>query len=240
LHLERKAGLHAAMATLRSARRLVRVDARRVEAIGVERVRRRQQLTGVVRRHEAEGRVRPAVGQDPAIDRADATIARCAGAVLHLPRMTAAVRVEHFLTRVQDLHGAAALAGQCSDTELEVERLGLAAERAADSWLHDADACDVEVEYAGELAVQVVRHLRRTPDRQLACRIIVTDRAVGLDRRVRAALEEVLVLDNYIGVGDRGIDIAELESHVLRDVAVATRLARLMYLRRITVERTLG
>jgi hypothetical protein len=44
LHLEREARLHAAVAALRAARRLVRVDARRVEAVRLERVRRREQL----------------------------------------------------------------------------------------------------------------------------------------------------------------------------------------------------
>jgi hypothetical protein len=154
------------VAALRPARRLVRVDARRVEAVRVERVRRGEQLAGVVRGDQAERRVGAAVDQDLAVDGADAAVARRAETVAHLHRVAAAVRVEDLLARVQDLDGPAALHRQLRDAELEVERLALAAERAADGGLHDADARDIEVEHARELAVQVVRHLRRAPDGQ--------------------------------------------------------------------------
>src|SRR5690606_998904 len=143
-------------------------------------------------------------------------ITRCTRAILHLHRVPATMRVEHFLARVQDLYGSSALARERGNAELEIERLTLAAECTADCGLHDADTCDIQVEHACELAMQVVRHLRRTPDGQLAGRIEPPDRAVRLDRRVCRALEEILLLDDDIGCCDRGVDVTELEAHVLR------------------------
>src|SRR5688572_19873061 len=154
--------------------------------------------------------------------------------------MTPAVRVENFFARVQDLHRPARFLREQRDAKLEIERLRLAAERAADRGLDDADAGDVEIEHARELAVQVVRHLGRAPHGEHTGGIVVADRAVRLDRRVRRALEEVITLDYDVRAAECGIDISELQVHVLRDVAIATRLAGVVELRRVGFERALG
>src|SRR5690606_41394409 len=58
LDLEREARLHAAVPALRAACRLVRVHARRIEAVRAERVRGGEQLARVVRGDQAERRDR--------------------------------------------------------------------------------------------------------------------------------------------------------------------------------------
>src|SRR3954469_9314023 len=109
--------------------------------------------------------------------------------------MTAAVRIENFLAGVQNFHRAAALSRQSCHAEFEIERLRLAAERTTDSRLNNANACDVDVEHTRKLAMQVMRHLRRRPARQLARGVIQADGAVRLDGRVRRALEEIFTFD---------------------------------------------
>ena len=240
LDLERETRLHAAMAALGAARGLVGVDARRIEAVRAERVRRGEQLARVVRGHETERRVRAAVQQQPAIHCFDPAVLRAAELVVHLHGVAAAVRIEDFFARVEQLDGLAGLHAQLGDDELEVERLALAAECAANGRLHHADARDIEVEHAGELALQVVRHLRRAPYRELAGRVVPADRTVRLDRRVRGALEEIIALDHDVARGECGIDVAERELHHLRDVAVVAWLAGLVDLRRVRLERVLG
>ena len=133
------------------------------------------------------------------VDRADAAGGIGAQAALHAHGVPAAVRVEDLLARVEDLDGTPGLLGELRDAELEVERLGLAAERAADGGLDDADAGHVEVEDAGELAMEVVGHLRGGPDGQLPLGVEVADGAVGLDGGVGGALEVVVALDDHVG-----------------------------------------
>ena len=149
------------------------------------------------------------------------------------------MRIKHFFARVQNLHRPSRLLREQRHAELEVERLGLAAECAADHWLHDADARDIEVEHARQLAMQVVRHLRGTPHRQHAGGREVADGAVRLDGRVRGALEEIFAFDDDVGVGERRVDVTKLEMHVLRDVAVAAGLVTRVDLRCIRVQRAL-
>ena len=112
LALEREARLHRAVTALRAARGLVREEPRRVEAIRRQRVRRGEQLAGVVRGHEAERAVRAAVELHERVGAGDHAVGVHAGAVAQAHRMAAAVRVEHFLARVDDLHRAARDHGQ--------------------------------------------------------------------------------------------------------------------------------
>ena len=72
------------MATLGPARRLVGEDARGVEAVGRDLVRRRQQLPAVVRRDQAEGRVRAAVQQCLCVNRLQLAVRRGADAAREL------------------------------------------------------------------------------------------------------------------------------------------------------------
>ena len=91
LHLEAEARLHAAVPALRAARGLVRVDARRVEAVAAEVVRRGQELPRVVRGHQPERRVGAAVQQVLIVDREDLPVPRGAQLRAHFHRVAAAV-----------------------------------------------------------------------------------------------------------------------------------------------------
>ncbi len=142
--------------------------------------------------------------------------------------MPAAVGVEDLFARVEDLHGPPGHHRELRDTELEIEGLGFAAEGAADRRLDHPHLRHVEVEHPRQLPVQIVGDLGGRPDRELAGGIEVADGAVGLDRRVRRALEEVLAFDHDVRLGHQRVHVAELEAHVLRQVAVLARLPRLV------------
>src|SRR5204863_7119810 len=99
-----------------------------------------------------------------------------------------------------DLHRAARLTRQDGGAELEIEGLALPTEGAAHGRLDHADLRLRDLEHLRELAMQVVRDLRRGPERELSVRRPVCDGAVRLDRRVRAALVEPRLVDDRVGV----------------------------------------
>ena len=231
LHLEGEAGLDRPVPALRSAGGLVGVGARGVEAVGRHPVRRREQLAGVVGGDQTEGCIGPAVQDDLGVDRGQEAFARGAGAVAHVEGVAAAVGVEDLLPRVEDLDGATRHLREPGDAELQVEGLGLAAEGAADRGLDDANPGRVDLQDAGQLAVEVVGDLRRRPHGEPAVPLGQPDGAVGLDRGVGGALEEVVALDDDLRVLQPGVHIAELELHHLGDVPVPPRLARLVDVR---------
>ena len=84
----------------------------------------------------------------------------------------------------------------------------------------DADVRRRHRERLGQRAMQVVRRLRAGIDDELAVRILQRHGRVLLDRQVRIALEEEHIVEDMVGAGDRGVDVAELERHRLVDVAV--------------------
>ncbi len=220
LDLEGEARLYRSVTALRPARRLVREDPRRVEAVGRKVVGSREQLAGVVGRHQAVGAVRAAVDDDARVHARQPPVPGRAALVAHLHRVPAAVRVEDLLARPQHLHRAPRQHRELRDAELERERIGFSAERAAERGLDHAHARLRQLQHAGERAVHVVRDLRRGPHREHAVRAVLRDGAVRLHRRVGRAVERVLALHHDVGAVDRGVDLAELQVHVLRDVTV--------------------
>ncbi len=242
LHLEREPGLDRPVAPLRPARRLVGVHARRVEAVRGHRVRSAQQLTRVVRRDEAERRVRPPVEEDLGVHRRELALLRGARAVAHVEGVASPVRVEDLLARVEDLDRPPGDHRELRHAELEVERLALASEGAAHQRLEDPHLRLIQLQHPRQLAVQVVRHLGRGPDGEPADAVPEADRAVRLDRRVRRALEEVLALDDDVRGLHQPVDVPELEVDLLRDVAVPPLPARLVHVRRpaVRLERLAG
>ena len=132
--------------------------------------------------------------------------------------MASAVRVEHLLARVEDLHRPARLHRQLRHAELERERIALAAERAAEQRLDHAHLALRQPEHARQLAVHVMRDLRRAPDREVAVRVDARDRAVRLDGHVRGPRVPVRLAHDGRGPGHRLVDLAELQMDVLGDV----------------------
>ena len=185
-----------------------------------------QKLPRIVRGHETERSVGAAVQDRVRVERLELPVPRGAEPVLHSHRVAAAVRVEDFLARVQDLHRATGPHREERDAELEVEGLRLAAEGPSHGRLHDPHLRHVVVEHAREFALQVVRDLRGRPHLQHAIRVESRDRAVRLDRRVGRPVEVVLPFDRDVRRRHPRVHVPELEVDVLEDVAVRPRLAR--------------
>src|SRR5207247_8998449 len=72
----------------------------------------------------------------------------------------------------------------------------------------------------GERPVDVVRHLRGRPERELAFAVDGGDGSMLLDRQVRVALVEKHVLEHVVRFGERLVHVAELESLKAVDVAL--------------------
>ena len=117
-------------------------------------------------------------------------------------------------------HGAAGLARQQRGDQLDVERLGAAAEAAADMRLDHADARHVHVEDLRQHQVHVVGHLRGgVHGHAVAHGVVVGDRGVHL-HLVLADLGAVVgALAHQIGLGEALRDVAELEQHVALEIA---------------------
>ena len=113
-----------------------------------------------------------------------------------------------------------ALRAQQRGDQLDVERLGAAAEAAADMRLDHADARHVHVEDLRQHQVHVVRHLRRGMHRHaVALGVVVGDRGVHL-HLVLADLGAVVgALAHEVGLREALRHAAELEQHVALDVA---------------------
>src|SRR5271165_1822612 len=145
------------------------------------------------------------------MDRGDRAVVLDAGLELELDRMAAAVRVEHLLARQRDLHRPARAPRQKRRRELVRERFRLAAEAAADRRRDDAHLAAWHAQHRTRDAVQIVRSLRAAPQREFAVAAVVRDDRMLLDRRMSVAFEEILVFEDAIGVGETGLDVAELK-----------------------------
>ena len=143
---------------------------------------------------------------------------REAGLDPHQHRVAAAVDVEDLLARERDLHRPAGDLRELARGDLVGERIELAAEAAADGRRDHADVRLRHVEDLAEEAVHVVRRLGRGPERELAVGAPLGHRRVLLHGQVRVALEEEDVLADEVGLGERRLDVAELERHRLVDV----------------------
>ena len=117
-------------------------------------------------------------------------------------------------------HAALGLAREQRRDQLDIERLGAAAEAAADMRLHHADLRHVHGEDLRQHQVDVVGHLRGGMHRHaVALGVVARDRGVHL-HLVLADLGAIVGrLAHQIGVGERLLDIAELEEHVAFEIA---------------------
>src|SRR5258708_21960857 len=102
--------------------------------------------------------------------------------------MPPAMGPEHFLAGKQALHRPPRLHRELRDYELKAERVGLAAERAADERLDHPHPRFGKLQNPGQLAMYVMRNLGRRPNRQIAVRLVVSNRSVRLARLLRRSL----------------------------------------------------
>ena len=220
LDLERVARLRGAVTALRAARRLVRVQPHAVELVRRNLVRHRHQRAGVVRGRDAIRRVGAAVEPRLRMDSGDFARRLDARAHAHQHRVPAAVRVKDFFAVQCDLDGPPCALRQQARRELVAERIALAAEAAA---VGRGDHPDMRARHAQhflQLAMQIVRDLRRRPQRQLAVAVPGRHRRMRLDRRVRVAVVEKPVVAHVVGGSETRVHVAELQVHVLEDVGL--------------------
>ena len=128
------------------------------------------------------------------------------------------MRVEDLFARQRDLHRTARELRELTGDDLVGKRIGLAAEAATDRRRDHADVGGRRGEHLRQHPVDIVRRLGRGPEGQLAVAGPVGDGGVLLHRQMRVALEEEDVLSHEVGARQRGVDVAELQRHVLVDV----------------------
>ena len=116
-----------------------------------------------------------------AFDRGDAAVLAHADLEPDVGLRPAAMGDEGFLAVGDDAHFAARLARQQRGDDLEIQRLGAAAEAAADMRLDHADARHLHAEDLRQHQVHVVGHLRRgMHGHAVAQRVVFGDRRVQL------------------------------------------------------------
>ena len=139
LRLGGEARLHGAEAAHRAARRVVRVDARRLEQRVRDRVRTARERRRVRRHRGRRGRVRAAVEQDPHAHADELPVAVRAVLGPDLRRVPVHVADERLLAVVDHLHRPARVQREQRAVDLHREVLA-PAERAADAGEVDAHA----------------------------------------------------------------------------------------------------
>ena len=186
LRLGGEAGLHGAEAAHRAARRVVRVDAGRLDQRVRHVVRAARERGGVRRDRRRRRGVGAAVEQDPHPHADEPALARRAVLGPDLRRVPVDVADERLLAAVDELHRAARVQREHRAVDLHREVLA-AAERAADAGEVDAHLLGREAEARRDLVAVDVQPLRRDVD---------VDAALAVrDREPRLGAEERLVLD---------------------------------------------
>jgi hypothetical protein len=109
--------------------------------------------------------------------------------------------------RLDPLDRAPELARRPCAADLLGVDLQLGAERAADLGGHDADAVLADAEDHRQEQAQEVRHLRRAVDGELVGAVL-GQHAARLDRRARDAMVDDAPLDDHVGLGEAGLEIA--------------------------------
>jgi len=117
-------------------------------------------------------------------------------------------------------HAAFGLAREQRGDQLDVQRLGAAAEAAADMRLHHADLRHVHGEDLRQHQVHVVGHLGGGVHRHtVALGVVARDRGVHL-HLVLADLGAIVGrLAHQVGAGERLLDIAKLEEDIAFEIA---------------------
>ena len=217
--LEGEADIDGAVAAERAARRRVGQHALAEIFHVVEIVDRVQHRAGIEDGDDAVARMGAAALDAFAFDAGDAAVLAHADLELDVGLRPAAMGDEGLLAVDHDAHAAADLAGEQRRDQFDIERLGAAAEAAADMRLDHADARHVHVEDLRQHQVHVIRHLGRGMHGDaVAHRVVVGDRGVHL-HLVLAHLGAVVgAFAHQIGRRKRRFDIAELEQNVALDI----------------------
>ena len=159
------------------------------------------------------------------------------GADLDVVDLVAPVVGDHHAlrARLDPLHRAPELARRPRAADLLGVDLQLGAEAAADLGGDHADPVLADAEHDREEQAQEVRHLGRAPDRQLVG-AVVGQHAARLDRRAGDAMVDDATLDDDVGLGEAGLEVAAAQ----RPLAHLVGPELLVDERRSVLERRLG
>ena len=154
-----------------------------------------------------------------AFDAGDAAVLAHADLEPDVGLRPAAMGDEGLLAIDHDAHAAAGLAREQRGDQFDIERLGAAAETAADMRLDHADARHVHGEDLRQHQVHVIRHLGRGMHGDaVAHHVVVGDRGVHL-HLVLAHLGAIVgAFADQIGRRKGRFDIAELEQNVALEI----------------------
>jgi hypothetical protein len=144
--------------------------------------------------------------------------------------MTTAVAVEDLFAIQRGLDRAAGEHGELGRGRLVLEQLELAAEAASNRRSDHPHLVFAQSKRFGQLLVDVMGRLRARPQREFSGRIPLRHTRMLLEGEMRVALEEVRVLEDVVGVAQRGVDVAEFERGCTVGIAkpaLVNRLARL-------------
>ena len=201
-----EAGLHGAEAAHRAARRVVRVDGRRLDQRVRRLVRADRERRGVRRDRGRRRRVGAAVEQDLHAHVDEPPLARRAMLAPDARRMPVHVAGERLLAVVDDLHGAVRVQREQRAVHLHREVLA-AAERAADAAEVDPHLLQRQAEARCDLRAVDVQPLRRDVDVDAA--FAVGHREAGLRPEERLVLAADVVDAAHRDVAGR-LDVAVL------------------------------
>ena len=219
MYLEREARLRRAVPALGAARRLVREGARALKVIARDIVGDGLERASVVRACDAVGAVGAAIEQRFEMHSGNGSIALHTRAHPHQRGVAPAMTVENLFACQRDFHWPARDHGKLRHRNLVIERIALAAKAPAVWRRNDANPRGRQLQHLGERAVDVMRRLRRGPERQLAVGGPHRDGRVLFHRQVRIAFEEEQILPHEIGCRDAVLDVAELEVDQLVEIA---------------------
>ncbi len=101
-----------------------------------------------------------------------------------------------------------------------IEGIALPAKSSAVGRGDHANVRGRHFQHLGQRAVKVMRSLRAGPNGQLSIGIFCGHGRVLLDRKMRASLIEKRVLEDFVGLGEAGIDVAKFQRHALVNVSL--------------------
>ena len=160
MDFERKPRLRRAVATLRTAGRLVGEEAHAFEAVSGDGVRRSLQGTRVVRARDAVAAVAATIEEALKLQGGNPTVACEPSLDLHQHRVAAAVRIEDLLAGQGDFHRPSGRDGKLGGDELVREDVALAAESSPIRRCDHADPAHRQFQHVAQRAMYVVRSLR--------------------------------------------------------------------------------
>ena len=225
MHLYGVAWLRCAMAALGATGRLVGKEAHPLELVTGEVVGDRLQCARVIGCCHAIRAICPAIQERAEVHSCERSILLHACLDPHLDGMSPSVDQENLLAGAGDLDRSPGAARQLGGADLVREWVGLAAEAAADRRRDHANARGWQSQHFADLAVDIMRRLRRSPQGHFAANGVagvgfpVCDTGVRFKRRVVVAFVVEPVFTDVVRRGKTRLHIAKFVRDGFMDIA---------------------